>query len=129
MFAMKYGIKNTDNVSGLDAKSYRTVWELRTQQHQYGTRSRCTAGLPHDSAGIDNTDVPGVAMNLFRRETPFGGGGTSARNSEAEKCGMTGNESNSDRMKHFSAEMGLSDVRTGPFIRSRDCLPSISKRK
>jgi len=42
---------------------------------------------------------------------------------------MTGNESNSDRMKHFSAEMGLSDVRTGPFIRSWDCFRSISKRK
>ena len=66
--------------------------------------------------GIGNTDVPGVAMNLFKREIPFEK--TRVRNSEAEKCGMTGNESNSDRMKHFSAEMGLSDVRTGPFIRS-----------
>jgi hypothetical protein len=55
-------------------------------------------------------------MNLFRRDIPFEK--TRVRNSEAEKCGMTGNESNSDRMKHFSAEMGLSDVRTGPFIRS-----------
>jgi hypothetical protein len=55
-------------------------------------------------------------MKIFRREIPFLK--KRARNSEAEKCGMTGNESNSERMKHFSLEMGLSDVTTGPFIRS-----------
>jgi hypothetical protein len=38
---------------------------------------------------------------------------------------MTGNESNRDRMKHFSAEMSLSDVRTGPFIR----FPSVDFKK
>jgi len=31
MFAMKYRIKNTDNVSGITVKSYRIVYDLRTQ--------------------------------------------------------------------------------------------------